>query len=127
MLKLYTQKLGDVSIICLSGGIVVGETTSLRRIVQLQSDVSMVVLDFARVNRIDAGGLGVLLELRESLQSKGVAFRLMNVTQMVHRVLDLTCLDAVFEVGSDSTVLASATHGRPPGGQFIRSPCAQHT
>ena len=105
----------------------VGETMNLRRIVQLQSDVSMVVLDLAQVNRIDAGGLGVLLELRESLQSKGVAFRLMNVTQMVHRVLELTCLDAVFEVGSESTVPAPAAHGQPPSGQFIRSPCAQHT
>ena len=122
MLKLYTQKLGDVSIICVSGGIVVGETTSLRRIVQSQSDVSMVVLDFAGVNRIDAGGLGVLLQLRESLQSKGVAFRLMNITQMVHRILALTCLDTVFEVSSESSVLASAA---PPGGQFVRSPCAQ--
>ena len=126
MLKLYTQKAGDVSIICVSGGIVVGETTSLRRIVQLQSDVSMVVLDLARVNRIDSAGLGVLLELRESLQSKGVAFRLMNVIQMVHRILELTCLDAVFEVSSESTVPASAAPGLPAGHQFVRSPCPQH-
>jgi anti-anti-sigma factor len=123
MLKLYTQKLGDVSIICVSGRIVVGETAGLRRVVQSQSDVSMVVLDFARVTRIDAGGLGVLLELRESLQSKGVAFRLMNITQMVLGILALTCLDGVFEVSSESTVLTSAV---PPGSQFVRSPCAQH-
>ncbi len=125
MLKLYSQKFEDVSIICVSGGIVVGETTSLRRIVEMQSDVSMVVLDFGGVNRIDAGGLGLLLDLRESLKSKEVEFRLMNVTQMVHRLFELTCLDGVFEVNSESTVLPSAAPQRLPGGRFVSSPCAQ--
>src|SRR5262247_1362385 len=86
MLKLHAQKFGDVSIICLSGGIVVSETANLRRVVQSQSDVNMVVLDFARVNRIDAGGLGVLLELRESLQTRNIAFRFMNVTTLIRQV-----------------------------------------
>ena len=112
MLKIFTRNLGSTAILCLQGRVVAGETAALRRVVQSQSDVSAVVLDLARINTIDAGGLGVLLELRAHLQSKGIEFQLRNVTKLVSRVLEITRLDSVFEVSSDAKPSSVAALGR---------------
>ncbi len=73
MLRVHAKNLGSVAIVCLQGRMVRGETAALRNAVHSQSEVSAVVLDLARVSTIDAGGLGVMLELREQTQSKGIA------------------------------------------------------
>lgn len=113
MLKVHTLKLGNVTILRLQGRIVTGETTTLRNAVLSQPDASALVLDFARISGIDAGGLGVMLELREQTQSRGIEFRLMNVTKLVQQVLEITCLDSVFEISSEKEVLSTALRGRP--------------
>jgi anti-anti-sigma regulatory factor len=60
----------------------------------------MLVLDVARVDRIDAGGLGVLLDLQEWARSGAILFRLMNLAKMVEEILELIHLERVFEVCS---------------------------
>jgi anti-sigma B factor antagonist len=112
MLKVHTGKLGDVTVLCLQGQIVTGETSTLRDAVLLQSEASVVVLDLARVSRIDAGGLGVLLELRGQTLSRHIEFRLINVTKMVRRVLEITRLDSVFETSSTESVVSAAEQPR---------------
>jgi anti-anti-sigma factor len=97
MLKVQTTKLGKVALLLVQGKIVRGETDALRRAVLAQIDVSAVVLDLAKVNTIDAGGLGVMLELREHTQSRGIEFRLKNVRRLVRHVLEITHLNEVFE------------------------------
>jgi len=57
----------------------------------------MLVIDLARVERIDAGGLGVLLGLRESARSRAITVKLMNATKRVEEILELTHLQSVFE------------------------------
>ena len=113
MLKVYEKKLGDVAVLCLQGRIVNGETTALRKAVDSQSDANAVVLDLARVNTIDAGGLGVMLELRGHAQSKGIDFKLMNMTKLVSRVLEITRLNSVFEVTTGAEILSAVSRGRP--------------
>ncbi len=104
MLKVHARNLGNVAFLCMQGQILTGETETLRKAVHLQSeaqsDVSTVVLDLARVSMVDAGGLSAMLELREQVQSKGIGFKLMNVSKLVGRVLEITRLDSVFEVTS---------------------------
>jgi anti-anti-sigma factor len=104
MLKVQARNLGNVAFLCMQGQIVTGETGALRKAVQIHSDaqshVSTVVLDLAQVRSVDAGGLGVMLELREQVQAKGIGFKLMNVSRLVARVLEVTRLDSVFEVTS---------------------------
>jgi len=112
MLKVHNRNLGNIAILCLQGRLVTGETAALRNAVHSQSEVSAVVLDFARVNTIDAAGLGVMLELREEIESKGIEFRLTNVTKLVRRLLELTHLDSVFEITPGKKVLAAGTFGR---------------
>jgi len=96
MLKVHTTKLGNVTVLCVQGKIVHGQTELLRRAVLAHADASVIVLDLARVTTIDAGGLGVMLELREHTQSRGNEFRLKNVTRLVHHVLEITHLNEVF-------------------------------
>jgi anti-anti-sigma factor len=100
MLNVHAKNLGTVAVLCLQGQIVTGETEILRDAVQSVSDVGAVLLDLARVTTIDAGGLGVLLQLREQAESRGIRFQLMNVTKQIRRVLEITRLDSVFQITS---------------------------
>jgi len=113
MLRVYAKKLGTVAIVCLQGRIVNGETAALRDAVDSQSNVSAVVLDLGRVSTIDAAGLGVLLELRERTQSRGIDFKLMNFTKLVSRVLEITRLNSVFEVTSGAEILLTVSLSLP--------------
>ena len=97
MLKVNITKLGNLSVLCVAGKIVRGETDALHNAVLAQVDAGVVVLDLAGVNTIDAGGLGLMLELRAQTEAKGIEFRLENVTKLVRRILEITKLDSVFE------------------------------
>src|SRR5215470_7013710 len=113
MVKVHDTKIGNVALLCVEVKIVRGETDALRRAVLAQVDASVVVLDLTRVNIIDAGGLGVMLELREYTESRGVEFRLENVTKLVRRILEITRLDSVFKIsGNDRPDVA--VHPQPP-------------
>ena len=102
MLKVRFENLGQIAILHIHGHIVIGpEIDVLRKSVSSQTEARAVVLDLKRVSRIDARGLGLLLELREQLQSNGVEFRLMNVGSLVQQILRMTCLDSVFEISRE--------------------------
>ena len=107
MLKVNHTRMGNVAVLCLQGKIVRGETVALRRAVLTQLDADVVVLDLARVNTIDAGGLGVLLQLRGRTEPRGIEFRLMNVTRLVGQVLEITRLNSVFNIATEREILAS--------------------
>jgi len=104
MLRISSNKSGNVVTLCLRGRIVIGETVALRKVVECQTEASVIVLNLASVTAIDAHGLGVLLELRRHTESKGIEFRLMNVTQLVRRVLEITRLNSVFDMTSEPQV-----------------------
>src|SRR5258708_4688015 len=100
MLKVHAKNLGTVTVLCLQGQIVIGDTETLRNVVQSLSETSAVILDLARVSTVDAHGLGVMLELREQTLGKGSRFELMNVSEPMSRVLEITHLDSVFQITS---------------------------
>jgi anti-anti-sigma factor len=116
MLKVHARNLGNVAFLCMQGQIVTGETEIMRNAVHLQSgiqsDVSTVVLDMAQVSAVDAGGLGAMLELREQFQSRGIGFKIMNVSKFVGRVLEVTRLDSVFEVTAGVEFFPASSHSR---------------
>ena len=113
MLEVQIKKLGNLSLFCVRGKIVRGETDQLRSAVLAQDDASVVVLDLAGVNTIDASGLGLMLELREQTELKGIEFRLENVTKLVWRILEITKLDSVFKIsGNDRPDVG--VHRQPP-------------
>ncbi len=112
MLKVHAKKLGTVAILCLQGRIVNGETEILRNALQSVSEASAVIIDLARVTTVDARGLGVMLELREQAESKGIRFELMNVTKLVSRVLEVTRLDSVFQITAGVEFFPAVSRGR---------------
>ena len=119
MLKVHARNLGNVAVLCLQGRIVNGESEVLRNAAHFQSEVSTVILDLARVSAVDAGGLGLMLEMREQIQSNGVSFKLMNVTKFVRKVLEVTHLDSVFEITSAVEFFPAVSHNRrAPVGAF---------
>jgi len=100
------QKLGDSTVLRCHGRIVIGDAYAiLRNAVLRQTHARTLILDLAQVDRIDAGGLGVLLGLREWAYSHAIGFQLMNVINQVEHVLELTKLDRVFEFCSVEDML----------------------
>lgn len=107
MLKVYTRKFGNVAVVYVRGRIVVGNgLKTLRNAVISQSNADKIILDLARVSTIDAGGLGVMLELFQQTESNGIEFGLMNVTYLVSRLLKITRLDTVFNIRSETEIFA---------------------
>ena len=115
MLAVHVKNLETVAVLCLQGRIVNGETEILREAVHSQaavSEVSAVILDLARVTTVDAGGLGVMLELRAHAEAKGIRFELMNVTKWVSKVLEVSRLDSVFQTTSGVEFFPAVSRGR---------------
>ena len=109
MLRVHTRKFGYVTVLCLSGQIVISELNTLRRSVREQAPhANSIVLDFCHVTRIDARGLGVLLELREQFQAEGIEFRVVNVSKWIRKVFQISRLSSVFGITSDASVMATA-------------------
>lgn len=120
-MKVTARNLGNVSVLALDGRIVHGETDMMRqairsRLAESHPQTNSLVLDFARVSAVDAGGLGLLLELRREAQARGIRLRVTNASRMVSRVFEITRLDSVFEV-SPRVELSPITLGR--GAQVI--------
>lgn len=124
MLKIHTQKYGNIAILCLQGRIVTGQIESLANAVNSQSGISAMVLDLSRISRIDARGLGAMLELRQQAQANGITFKLMNVTILVRQLLEITRLDSVFEIVSEQDVKSALKTVLPVEVNNI-VPCAQ--
>ena len=121
MLRVHTRNLGNVTVLCLEGRIVNGEKASLRQAMDAQSRASVVVLDLGRVSAIDASGLGMMLELHQQAQSRGVRFKLMNVTKLVSRIFEITRLDSVFEITSSVELWPAISRAQPAGAmEFAR-------
>ena len=126
MLKATVQRFQDTTIVRCQGRIVVGERFAILRDAVLgHAPASMLVLDLARVDRIDAGGLGVLLGLREWAHANAIRFKLMNVNNNVDRVVRLTKLDRVFEFWSvrDMFHLVRPAHMPSPADGRDSRPC----
>ena len=98
MLQVHTKNLNTFTVICVQGQIVTGDTEILRTAFQCLQETRRVVLDLAKVNIVDAHGLGVLLDLRQRTLAKGARFELMNVSQPLRRIFEITHLDSVFDI-----------------------------
>jgi len=106
MLHVNVQALGAVVIFQCQGRIAMGdEKTIVRNAAHSHADASTLVLDLTQVTGIDAGGLGVLLGLRQWTRSNEIQLKLMNVPNTVQQVLEATKLDRVFEIYSEKGTL----------------------
>ena len=115
MLNVHAKKLETVAVLGLYGRIINGETEKLRHAVRNVSGATAIILDLKGVTTVDAHGLGVLLDLRQQTIATGMRFKLMNISQPLSRVFEITKLNSVFE-------MASAAEPIPA---FTLHPCTQ--
>jgi anti-anti-sigma factor len=118
MFKVYKKKAGDVTVLFLQGRLVTNETFILRDAALSELNSNAIVLDFARVSRIDARGLGVLLEIREHAESKGLQLKLINVPRLVRRIFEISHLDSVFEVIAEKDLPSANVQNHSDSGLF---------
>ncbi|HEX7330195.1 MAG TPA: STAS domain-containing protein [Pyrinomonadaceae bacterium] len=112
MLKVHARKLNDVTVFCLEGQIINGDTEILRSAVQSTSGASDIILNLANVRVVDAHGLGVLLELREQMLAKGAHFELINVSRTLYRIFEITRLNTVFDIRSKLQFFPGITYSQ---------------
>ncbi len=112
MLKVHAKNLGTIAVLRLQGQLVNGETEILQDMLNSVSGVGSVVLDFARVTTIDARGLGVMLELREEAETKGMRLELTHVSRLIGNVLKIARLDTVFQTRSKVEYLPGVSSQR---------------
>lgn len=108
MLSVESKNLGTVSLLNLEGNFVIGETEGLHDVIQDLPPTRTVILDLSHVSLVDAHGLGVMLQLREQAQTRHMRFELMNVSDPLRELLQITRLDSVFQIHSGAEFIPVA-------------------
>lgn len=96
-----TREVGNVTIVDISGRIVLGEeSAALRNLVcdLLSSGHNRLLLNLADVNYIDSSGLGNLVSSYASARRQGGELKLLNLTDKVEGLLQVTKLFTVFDI-----------------------------
>ncbi len=99
-----TRQVGDVSIVDVSGKIVLGEeSAALRAVVAdlLSKGHKKILLNLAEVNYIDSSGLGHLVSSFATVKKQGGELKLLNLTNKVDDVMQVTKLYTVFDVADN--------------------------
>ena len=100
-LKLTTRTVDGVTVVEATGRIVLGqETNDLRESVKglLANGVTKIVINLANVDFIDSSGLGALVGLYSTANSRGAKIKLAAITKRFHELLMITKLLTVFDV-----------------------------
>ena len=113
-LTISKRNNAGITVIDLSGRIVFGdETQALRGAVKevLAGKDPNVVLNLAKVDYVDSGGIGTLVGLYTSAQATGGDFKLAAPNDKVRRVLEITRLMSILSVYPDeSSAIRSFQH-----------------
>ena len=103
-LKASSRQVDGVTVVDLSGRIVLGEgSDTLREALRdlVDHGRKKILLNLADVNYIDSSGLGALVSGYTSLAGQQGQLKLVNLTKKVHDLLQITKLLTVFEVYED--------------------------
>ena len=99
-----TREVGGVTIVDISGRIVLGEeSAALRNLVGdlLNKGHKKILFNLGDVDYIDSSGLGHLVSAFSSVQKQGGELKLLNLTKKVQDVMQITRLYTVFEIMDD--------------------------
>ena len=102
-----TRQVGGVTIVDISGRIVLGEeSAALRDLVcdLLSKGHRKILFNLGEVNYIDSSGLGHLVGAFTSVRKQQGELKLLNLTNKVHDVLQITRLYTVFDIMDDEAV-----------------------
>ena len=100
-MKISTRKVEDVTLVDISGHIVLGpETGLLRSTVHdlVSRGDKKIILNLADVSYIDSSGLGELIASYTTVRNQGGQLKLLNLTKKVQDLLLVTKLYTIFDV-----------------------------
>jgi anti-sigma B factor antagonist len=103
-MKTTTRTAGDVTIVDISGRIVLGpESAELRYLVNdlLAKGNKKILLNLAQVNYIDSSGLGHLVSAFTTVRKNDGELKLLKLTNKVHDLMQITKLYTVFDIKDD--------------------------
>ena len=103
-LKISTRQTNGVTILDLSGRIVLGEESSALReaIKELATrGEKKVLLNLADVNYVDSSGLGTLASGYIAIANRQGKLKFLNVAKKIHDLMKFTNLLSIFEVFED--------------------------
>jgi len=101
------RQVGGVTIVDISGRIVLGEeSAALRELIcnLLDKGQRQILLNLGDVNYIDSSGLGCLVSALGSLRRQQGELKLLNLTNKVHDLMQITKLYTVFDIMDDEAV-----------------------
>ena len=102
-----TRQAGGVTIVDISGRIVLGEeSAALRELVRdlLSKGHKKILFNLGDVNYIDSSGLGSLVSAFTSVRKQEGELKLLNLTSKVHDLMQITKLYTVFDILDDEAV-----------------------
>ena len=103
-MKISTRKVEDVTLVDISGQIVLGpETGQLRSTVHdlVCGGEKKIILNLAEVSYIDSSGLGELISSYTTVRNKGGQLKLLNLNKKAKDLLLITKLYTIFDVKED--------------------------
>jgi anti-sigma B factor antagonist len=109
-MKTSSRQVDGITVVDLGGQITLDEgSIALRDTVKelLAQGHKRLLLNFGNVTHVDSSGIGELVSAFTSAHSAGGDLKLLNLTQKVHDLLQITKLHTVFDVWDDE---ASAIH-----------------
>ena len=117
-----TRLVGGVTIVDLSGRIVLGDgSAALRDLVRnlISEGNKKVLLNLLNVDYIDSSGLGELVSAFTNMRSGGGELKLLNLTKRVQALFRITKLYTVFDITDDeATSLKSFSPSIWPAAQL---------
>ncbi len=98
---------GQVTVVDLSGRIVLGDGSALlRKTIRalLDDQRRMILLNLADVDYIDSSGIGELVSGYTAVRNQSGELKLLHLTKKVHDILQITKLYTVFDVFTDERI-----------------------
>ena len=105
-LFIIEERAGEVTILRLSGRFELddGDVSFRNWIDRLVAEGRVwIMLDLARVTRIDSAGIGMLVSKFLSVRKRGGTIKLLHLTSYSGHLLRITRLNTVFEIFDDET------------------------
>ncbi len=103
-MTITTREVSHVTIVDIDGRITLGdELGELRDTIRelVAAGKKKIILNLAKVDYIDSSGVGELVGSYTTVRNEGGELKLMNLTQKVHDVLNVTKLYTVFDIKDD--------------------------
>jgi anti-sigma B factor antagonist len=110
-MELTSREDGDITILTVTGDLVIGEpeTTFKKTVTQLLEEGRVnLLVDLSKVGFLDSSGLGALVRALTQSQKEGGQTKLLNAGPQVRKLLQMTKLDSVFELHSDLEAAVSS-------------------